>query len=104
MVDVFYTEAGDQGASGYVQIRNDDARAVQLRGWTVRGESDHVFIFPDFVMQPGQVCRVYANEDHPEWCGFNYGVDVAIWSSEQRCAYLRDPTGALIDTYCRLPR
>jgi hypothetical protein len=52
-------------------------------------------------MQPGQVCRVYTNEDRPEWCGFNYAVDVAIWSSEESCAYLRDPAGTLIDAYCR---
>jgi RNA polymerase sigma factor (sigma-70 family) len=99
VVGIFYTE--DQGASGYVQIRNDDARAIQLRGWTLRDDSDHVFTFPDFVMQPGQVCRVYTNEDRPEWCGFNYAVDVAIWSSEESCAYLRDPAGTLIDAYCR---
>jgi hypothetical protein len=51
-------------------------------------------------MQPGQVCRVYTNEFHPEWCGFNYGRGSAIWNNSGDCAYLRDGQGNPIHEYC----
>jgi len=51
-------------------------------------------------MQPGQVCRVYTNEYHPEWCGFSFGSGSAIWNNSGDCAYLRDSEGRLIDTFC----
>ena len=50
----------------YVEFRNNDNRAIQLQGWTLRDEANHTFAFPSHVMQPGQVCRVYTNEYHPE--------------------------------------
>jgi hypothetical protein len=63
-------------------------------------EAEHTFVFPAFLMQPGQTCRVYTNEDHPEWCGFSYGRGSAIWNNDGDCAYLRDSGGVLVDSYC----
>jgi hypothetical protein len=63
-----------------------------------------VFTFPSHVMGPGEVCRIYTNEDHPEWCGFNYGSGSAIWNNGGDCADLRDSHGESVHTYChRLP-
>jgi hypothetical protein len=59
-----------------------------------------VFTFPFHLIQPGRVCRIYTNEDHPEWCGFNYGSSSAIWNNGGDCAELRDMTGTTVDTYC----
>jgi hypothetical protein len=50
-------------------------------------------------MEPGKVCRIYTNENHPEWCGFNYGSGSAIWNNGGDTAYLRDGNGTLIDDY-----
>ena len=84
----------------YVEIRNDDIKDIQLQNWTLRDESNHVFTFPPFVMQPDQVCRVYTNENHPEWCSFNYGSGSAIWNNSGDCGYLKDSSNALVDQYC----
>jgi beta-lactamase superfamily II metal-dependent hydrolase len=35
---------------------------AQVQGWALRDEANHTFIFPSFVMTPGQVCRVYIKE------------------------------------------
>lgn len=94
---------GDQGPAEpdeYVQIRNDHHSAIQLQGWTLEDEANHVFTFPSFLMQPGQVCRVYTNEDHPEWCGFSYGSGSAIWNNSGDCATLKDSGGGVVDRVC----
>lgn len=83
-----------------MEIRNDDMISIQLEGWTLRDEANHVFTFPNHVMQPGDRCRVYTNEHHPEWCGFNYESSSAIWNNTGDCADLRDSYGDTVDTYC----
>lgn len=40
-----------------------------------------------------KVCRVYANELHPEWCGFNRSSGPAIGNGRGDCAQLRDDQG-----------
>jgi beta-lactamase superfamily II metal-dependent hydrolase len=97
---IFYDGAGSQEPDEYVEVRNDDTRAIQLQNWTLRDIANHVYTFPSFVMQPGQVCRVYTNQSHPESCSFNYGSGAAIWNNTGDCAYLRDSLSTLIDDYC----
>lgn len=98
---IFYDGTkGSAEPDEYVEIRNDGGSPVQLQGWTLRDEANHVFTFPPFQMQPGQVCRVYTNEVHPESCGFSYGSNSAIWNNSGDCADLRDSSGTLADRYC----
>jgi competence protein ComEC len=101
IVDIFYD--GVQGPAEpdeYVEIQNFDSGPVQLAGWTLRDNANITFTFPAFVMAPGQVCRVYTNEDHPEWCGFSYGRGSAIWNNGGDCGFLRDGANNLVDEYC----
>lgn len=97
---IFYDGAGSSEPDEYVEFRNADSQAIQLNGWTLRDDAQHVYTFPSFVMQPGQVCRVYTNEVHPEWCGFSYGSGSAIWNNTGDCAYLRNGEGMEIDSHC----
>lgn len=100
IINIFYDGDGSSEPDEHVDIRNDDSKSIQLQSWTLRDEADHVYTFPSFVIQPGQECRVYTNENHPEWCGFNYGSGSAIWNNTGDCAYLRDGSNALVDEYC----
>jgi len=97
---IFYDGSGSTEPDEYVEIRNDDTFSIQLANWTLRDEASHIFTFPSFVIQPGQVCRVYTNQDHPEYCGFNYHSGVAIWNNGGDCAYLHASSNTLIDQYC----
>jgi hypothetical protein len=99
--DLFYNgEKGAQEADEYVEIRNEGAAAIQLKDWTLSDESGHVFVFPNFGLEAGQSCRIYTNEAHPEWCGFNYESAQAIWGNSGDCAILRDAEGRLVDQEC----
>jgi formylglycine-generating enzyme required for sulfatase activity len=99
---VFYNGVnGSQEPDEYVEIRNTGTEAIQLRDWSLIDESHHEFIFPRFIMEPGQICRIYTNEEHREWCSFNYrSTGSAIWNNDGDCAKLRSTDGLVIDEYC----
>ena len=81
-------------------IKNLGAAAVNLSGWRLNaGGPGQDFYFPDFTMVPGQECRVYTNEVHPEWCGFSFGGSSALWSNSGDCGYLYDDEGTLVSEY-----
>ena len=97
---IHFQGSGQSQPDEYVELRNDDAGAIQLQNWTLRNDGQRIFVFPSFVMQPGQVCRVYTNEFHPEWCGFNYQSATPIWSDLGDCAFLKNRLEMPMDTRC----
>lgn len=91
-------------ADEYIEVENVTDAAVPLAGWTIvsaRG-TDQVFAFPAAAaIRPGQRCRVYTDEDHPDQpCSFRWGSDQGIWNNSGDKAELRDPSGALVDHRC----
>ena len=64
------------------------------------GDPGQDFVFPDFELQPGQQCRVYTNEYHPEYCGFSFGSGKALWNNGGDCGHLYDSNGVEVSTYC----
>lgn len=85
----------------YVVIRNTGGSPVNLAGWRLNADDPgQDFWFPDFELQPGQECRVYTNEDHPEWCGFNFGSGSALWANSGECGHLYDQNSVEVSTYC----
>lgn len=100
IVSIFADGSGPDEPDEYAVIRNDDTHSIQLNGWSLSDDANHVFTFPAFVITPGQTCRVYTNQNHPEWCGFNYGSASAIWNNGGDCATLRNGVNGVVDNYC----
>lgn len=102
VVDIVRSTAGGGTAPAeYVEIRNDSPEPVQMQFWRLLDTKYNIYSFPQFEMQPGQTCRVYTNEDHPESCGFNWGItDKIIWGTESDCASLSDAMGAIVAQKC----
>ncbi|NLE99848.1 MAG: MBL fold metallo-hydrolase [Anaerolineales bacterium] len=85
----------------YAVIKNTGGVPVNLDGWRLNaGAPGQDFYFPAFIMQPGQECRVYTNEYHPEYCGFNFESPSALWSNSGDCGYLYDATGQEVSMRC----
>jgi hypothetical protein len=86
----------------YAVITNTGAGTFNLNGWRLNaGNPGQDFNFPNIDLGPGQACRVYTNEVHPESCGgASFGSGGAIWSNDGDCGYLFDNTGAEISRYC----
>ncbi len=98
-----YLGTGSQEPDEFIAIHNDDSQAIQLSNWTLSDNSGNTFRFPSYLMQPGQVCRVYTNEYHSEWCGLSFGSSLPIWDNTGDTAFLRDSQGRLADKYIYNP-
>jgi len=85
----------------YAQITNSGTGVANLQGWRLNaGDPGQDFIFPSHDIQPGQSCRVYTNEYHPESCGFSFGSASALWNNSEDCGYLYNSSGVQVDEYC----
>jgi micrococcal nuclease len=84
----------------FVEVLNDGTEPIQLKGWTLSDDAGYTFTFPSFVLGPGQHCRIYTDLYSPTTCGFSFYRPSPIWENDQDCAYLKDPLGELISTYC----
>lgn len=86
----------------YCEIINQGSVPMNLKGWRLNADDPgQDFWFPDFVLQPGQTCRIYTNERHPEWGGLSFGSGRALWNnSDKECGHLFDATGKEVSTYC----
>jgi len=67
----------------YVEITNLGAEPVDLASWVLKDISEGypTFTFPSYILQPGENIRVYTNEIHPEYGGFSFGYEKAIWNN-----------------------
>ena len=99
---VFYDgQAGSTESDEYAEITNQGGSPVNLGGWHLNaGDPGQDFWFPAFELAPGQSCRVYTNEDHPETCGFSFDYGRAIWANIGECGYLFDQNGNEVSRYC----
>lgn len=85
----------------YIEITNQGDEPVDLTGWKINaGDEGQDFFFPSgFVMQPGQACRIYTNEDHPETCGLSFSNSRAIWNNKGDTGYLYDAQGGVVSEW-----
>jgi hypothetical protein len=85
----------------YAEITNQGSSPADLGGWRLNaGAQGQDFWFPSFQLRPGQSCRVYTNEHHPETCGFSFSSGQALWKNSGDCGHLYDGSGAEVSTYC----
>jgi hypothetical protein len=84
----------------FVEIYNSGTQPIQLEGWSISDNENHLFVFPNFVLGPVQYCRVYTDLYAPWHCGFSYYSPGPIWDDTIDCAYLKDRDGRLVDQFC----
>ena len=85
----------------YAQILNQGTEPVNLAGWRLNaGAPGNDLTFPDLKLEPGQSCRVYTNEVHPETSGLSFGSPHAVWNNKGDCGHLYNAEGGLASEYC----
>ena len=100
IVRISFKGNGWEDPEEFVEIQNDSSWPIEMKGWTLSDNKNHVYTFTPFIMKPGDFCRVYTNEYHPTSCGFSYFSASAIWDDTGDCAYLKDALGSLVAEYC----
>ncbi len=100
--DIFYDgQVSGTESDEYAEIANLGDAPANLGGWRLNaGAPGQDFVFPAFVLQPGQSCRVYTNEDHPDSCGFRFGSPDPLWSNKKDCGRLYNDAGEQVAEYC----
>ena len=87
-------------SDAYVEIVNLGGTAQDLFGWKLADIADDgkpEFVFPSWMLEPGEVIRVYTNEVRPEWGGFRFGRGGAVWrNSKPDEAGLFNDAGVLV--------
>jgi len=101
LTDVFFNgKVSAAEPDEYVEFQNQGTLPQDMSGWriaSVRGAQ--TYSFAGLTMQPGQICRLYTNEVHPEWCGLSWAKASAQWSNAGDRANLSDATGKVVSSF-----
>ena len=84
----------------YVQLKNVTTRTYNLYGWTVRDAANHIYKFTsNFYLRPGATVTIRTGKGTNTSTTRYWGLSYYVWNNTGDKAYLRTPSGALLD-YC----
>jgi micrococcal nuclease len=77
-----------------VRVRNERPEPLDLSGWTLRDEADHVYEFPDGTrLAPGRELTVYTGAGTDGDGDLYWGESRPVWNNAGDTATLRDADG-----------
>jgi micrococcal nuclease len=84
----------------WVELTNQDDLPVDLSGYTLKDEANHIYTFEGFTLGSKEFVRLFSrngiNTDYRLYWGLSNDT---VWNNDGDTAYLRDPDGALVDLY-----
>lgn len=84
----------------WIEIANQDGRPVNMAGFTLKDEANHIYTFADFTVAPGASFRLYSGQGRNTATELYWGLrGDSIWNNDSDSAFLRDTEGALVDTF-----
>jgi micrococcal nuclease len=84
----------------YVTFENTGDNAVDLSGWTVSDEADHVYTFPSgFTLEAGDSVTLYTGDGVDSDDELYWGENAAVWNNGGDTVYLEDDSGETVDEY-----
>jgi len=100
---IYYDAPGPdpQNPNGeWIELVNAGSTTVDLSGFTLKDEANHIYTFPAVSLRPGRALKVYSGRgtDGPASLFWGLSGD-SIWSNNGDTAFLRDPEGHLVDSY-----
>lgn len=83
----------------WLELVNGGSAPVDLTGFTLKDEANHIYTFPEMLLQPGQGLRLYSGQGHNRHDTLYWGLQGdSVWSNTGDTAYLRDPEGRLVNS------
>lgn len=92
--DDLATNAGE-----YAEITNSGNVAADLTGWTISDLAGAIYTFPTHQITAGGVVRVHTGPGTASATDLFWGRGSSVWNNDHDTAYLRDPTGSLVDDH-----
>lgn len=83
----------------YVVFRNTCSQSIDMTGWTVKDEANHIYTSPSFVLGSNAEVTLYSG------CGTNTRTELywcnsgAIWNNNGDTLFLRNANGGLVSSY-----
>ncbi|MCX4469560.1 hypothetical protein C5N14_29900 [Micromonospora sp. MW-13] len=102
---VYYNSPGTDNRSNsslnaeYVKLTNRRSSTVNLKSWTLRDKSSHVYKFTsDFRLASGASVYVHTGKGTNTSTHRYWGSGAYIWNNTGDAAYVRNSAGTLIDS------
>lgn len=83
----------------YIVFTNGGNAADTLTGWRVSDEYGHEYTFPAFTLSADASVTLYTGSGTDTATELYWGSESPIWNNDGDTVYLRDSTGALVDSY-----
>ena len=84
----------------WIEIANQGNEPVQMQGYTLKDEANHIYTFGDFAVQPGRAFRLHSGQGRDTLTELYWGlVGESVWNNDSDAAFLRDVQGNLVDTF-----
>ena len=84
----------------WVEITNQGSEPIQMDGYTLKDEANHIYTFGAFQVKPGVTFRLYSGRGQDSPTELYWGlVDESVWNNNGDTAFLRDDQGALVDVF-----
>ncbi|MCB0197916.1 MAG: thermonuclease family protein [Anaerolineae bacterium] len=84
----------------WIEIANQGSDAVNLVGYTLKDEANHIYIFGNFTLNGSASFRLYSGQGQNTATELYWGlIGESVWNNGSDAAFLRDDQGALVDTY-----
>ncbi|MFD1588117.1 lamin tail domain-containing protein [Halorientalis brevis] len=81
----------------YVVFENTGEQSVDLSGWTLSDDADHVYTFPDgFVLEPGATVTVHTGSGTDSATDLYWGSDAPVWNNGGDTVTVRDANGDVV--------
>ena len=101
---VQYDSPGDDTGSNpslnaeWVVLKNFGNRAKQLRGWTIRDQTGHVYRFGTFKLRPGRSVKIHTGSGTNSRRDRYWRQDAYVWNNDGDKATLKNKGGTRMDT------
>lgn len=84
----------------YVIFKNTGPISVNMTGWTVQDNANHLYRFPTFNLSPDSIVTLYTGSGTDTDTELYWGrAGQAIWTNTGDTLYLRDSNGGLVTSY-----
>lgn len=84
----------------WIEVANQGREAVNMAGYTLKDEANHIYTFGNFTVNGGSSFRLYSGTGEDSSTELYWGFEgKSVWNNSSDAAFLRDDQGALVDNY-----